>query len=207
MKKIMSVFLLVVILMTLSLSVQAAEMGSIQVNIKYNGQNITGGKLIAVRVGYPDWSEGVFKTVTDHETIEDFTKPLAATEIEELYLEQPNLFDSYSVDVKDGIAKFDDLPAGLYLIRQEKPADGYECLGSFLVTIPYNGVYDVTTDSKSELKRDPKPNPLKPPPINPDDKLPQTGQLTWPVPVMTVSGMLFFCLGLALTSGNGKEYL
>ena len=49
-----------------------------------------------------------------------------------------------------------------------------------------------------------KPKPDKPKPEKPE-KLPQTGVLTWPIPWMTLSGMVLFLIGWLLYKDSGKE--
>ena len=57
--------------------------------------------------------------------------------------------------------------------------------------------YDVTAAIKSELEREPETT--VPPSTQPEDpKLPQTGQLNWPVPVLAAAGLGLFTLGLIL---------
>ena len=198
MKRILPLILCVLMLCSFAISAQAAQDGSIEVKIKYNGQNVNGGELIAVRVGYMDLEAGAFKRLTDDRVIENIGQPSAVTAMQKYYKEATDKseFTVRKVRVKDGIAKFEDLTSGLYLIYQEKAADGYNKLAPFLVTVPYQGVYDVTVDSKSELEREPtEPGPTE---GDPDDKLPQTGQLNWPVPVMAAAGIILFLLGVVL---------
>ena len=51
----------------------------------------------------------------------------------------------------------------------------------------------------------PKPPGSTPPGKTPPPKLPQTGQLTWPIPVMVVMGLTLFALGWWLCFGNRKD--
>ena len=50
----------------------------------------------------------------------------------------------------------------------------------------------------------PKP-PGSPPGNTPPPRLPQTGQLTWPIPVMVVAGLTLFALGWWLCFGSRKD--
>ena len=58
-----------------------------------------------------------------------------------------------------GIAVFDDLKTGLYLIVQKQAAEGYDAIQPFLVTVPImeNGqyVYDVDAHPKARYNRSP----------------------------------------------------
>lgn len=108
----------------------------------------------------------------------------------------------------NGTAKADKLPIGLYLIVQDSPAAGYEAINPFLLMIPYvDGdelIYDVDASPKVETKKEetppettPENPPDTPPHHNPPGKLPQTGQLWWPVILLAASGMFFFMIGWA----------
>lgn len=113
----------------------------------------------------------------------------------------------------DGRAVFTELEAGLYLIMQQTAAAGYSAVNPFLVSIPMQQaqgegwLYDVDASPKAELKETQSPpqnTQTAAPPSG--TKLPQTGQLNWPVPVMAVAGMLFFALGWRMNSTkNGTK--
>lgn len=102
---------------------------------------------------------------------------------------------------KDGEIAFTGLDLGLYLLVQHKAAKGYETAAPFLVSVPMeeDGVlrYDVDASPKVELEKEPEPTSTTPP-APPDPRLPYTGQLNWPVPVLTVLGLGLLALGLAL---------
>ena len=102
---------------------------------------------------------------------------------------------------KKGIAEFRNLPFGLYLAVQETAASGYGQTKPFLVSVPYleDGayVYNVKADPKTDLEREVKPTPTeKPSTPSGGGKLPQTGQLWWPVPVLICMGLGCIAVGL-----------
>ena len=198
-RKPFSLLLALLLLVCLPLSAAAATKGdgSIEVQVVYNGTKITGGELIAVRVGYLDEENAMFRQVTDHAEIKDIGKQSAVTAMLKFYNNNKDKvqFDVYTAKVKEGKALFEELPKGLFLIYQEKSAAGYNNLSPFLVTIPYDGKTDVTASSKTELKKEPNPTPTTGPTTPTGSKLPQTGQLTWPVPVLACCGMAFFVIG------------
>lgn len=105
-----------------------------------------------------------------------------------------------------GTATFEDLELGLYLIIQETPAKGYSALKPFLVSVPYmvdgKYEYDVTAQVKSELERIPETTKA---PAPTDPKLPQTGQLNWPVPVLVVLGLLLLAAGWVTRYGKRQN--
>lgn len=120
----------------------------------------------------------------------------------------------------DGTVTADGLTLGLYLVMQHQPASGYEAIAPFLVSVPMleNGVYvyDVdATPKMSELTKVP-PQPVTPQEPAASDPaapaattqsvtLPQTGQLNWPVPVLTVAGLLLLLAGWYLRSRDKRE--
>lgn len=126
---------------------------------------------------------------------------------------------------EDGNATFSDLTFGLYLVVQKTAASGYGKTAPFLVSVPYlyadEYQYDVTSQPKTDLERevptkptgpttkptkptDPTTKPTKPtgPTTKPTTssgggkKLPQTGQLWWPVPVLACAGLGCIAVGL-----------
>ena len=108
-----------------------------------------------------------------------------------------------------GAARFEDLTLGLYLLVQETPAKGFSPAAPFVVSLPMmeegKYVYEVDATTKTELIPAPTtPAPTPPPPPD-DSKLPQTGQLNWPVPLMAVAGIGLFIMGWVLCFGRKKD--
>lgn len=104
---------------------------------------------------------------------------------------------------KTGTVTFSNRELGLYLIRQRAKSGYYESITPFVVTVPMNSdsgwVYDVTASPKVGT-------------VTPKDtayksvrRLPQTGQLNWPVPVLAVSGVALFSLGWAMTKDKHEK--
>ena len=186
----------------------AAETGSITVRVEHDGTKITGGELTAVKVGYPDAEDAVFRQVTNHAVIENIGKSTAVTQMQNFYSANKSsyTFGVYQAAVTDGVAKFEDIPEGLYLIWQETAASGYEKLSAFLVTVPYEGAMDVTAASKTALELEPEEE-TKPSSPSGNKKLPQTGQLEWPIPWLALAGMILFVLGWWLFFGKRKDSL
>lgn len=119
----------------------------------------------------------------------------------------------------DGVCSFPDLSTGLYLLVQRTAAEGYIALQPFLVTLPLadgdSWVYDVnatpkmgtyssTTTSTSTTSTTSTTSGTGNV-MGDTDKLPQTGQLNWPIPVLAVSGILLFFFGWAVVFGGKKE--
>lgn len=112
-----------------------------------------------------------------------------------------------AVSGSDGRVLFENLPVGLYLVGQ----DGFDSNGKvyfteiepFCVSVPMvneegNGwTYEI--EAMPKVKPVPKPTATPAPTDAPEDvKLPQTGMLRWPIPVMAVGGVVLFSIGWAL---------
>ena len=106
----------------------------------------------------------------------------------------------------NGKVTFGDLPVGLYLVVHTKKTEitlsdktkVVYTINPFLVSIPQKDDgqlnYDVVTKPKvSPDKEVTPPKKIVPPPPK---RVPQTGQLWWPVMVMGVAGALFVTFGL-----------
>ena len=103
---------------------------------------------------------------------------------------------------KSGVVTFDNLELGLYLIVQTKSISGYEKVAPFLVSVPLwdkdHYLYEINVSEKFEIKKEP-PTPGTPEtPDQPGDKLPQTGQVNWPMPVLLILGVALIVTGTAL---------
>lgn len=220
MKKIFSLLLAFALLCCLTLTVYAHDVPqerndcSIEVVVRYNGENISGGTLTAVKVGYVKEDDGnyFFSRVFDDIRLDDVHTADAVADLHKFYDANKSNYDFYkqTVNVTDGKGTFKGLSTGLYLIVQETAANGYSKLNPFLVSVPYmeNGEYQyhVTASIKSELEREPKPEPTDSPTTEPDDpELPDTGQLNWPIPLLVVSGLVLFTVGWVLRFGQKKE--
>lgn len=125
----------------------------------------------------------------------------------------------------DGTALFSGLEPGLYLVSAEEAATDTMryTAETFLVSVPNREAdsdtwdYDVSVVPKiqgTEIERpspspepsqsptpavSPTPAPSASPAVSPSptpaDSLPQTGQLRWPIPVLTILGMLLVLIG------------
>jgi len=122
-----------------------------------------------------------------------------------------------------GVLKFSDLPVGVYLVMQRNINDDYENIDAFLMYLPMTSAdgtdweYEMNAEPKLEVKisgddeeteiiikepETPLGNTEEPddlvdigdeePPLA---MLPATGLLQWPIPVMTVAGLLLFGAG------------
>lgn len=215
-RRIFSLLLALMLLGSLAISVSARELpdltktGSISITMKYGGEPIPGGELTLYRVGVPEEYDSNYYFVPtaefsgcvksfDNIGSESLAKKLADYAKEEWKIE------SIAVG-KSGTVKFSDLAVGLYLVVQSKETEGFVSIDPFLVSVPrhLDGKYVYDIDGTSKMDRIKKvTEPTKPP--RPSDELPQTGQLNWPVPMLTSGGLLLFALGWYLRFGKKKE--
>ena len=112
-------------------------------------------------------------------------------------------FDIAPVEMdSDGTASFSDLEVGLYLVMQAKQGTGDSnfVIAPFLVSIPYRNpdgslTYDVNAQTKPiGIAWIPPESPDEP---DKPKKLPQTGQLWWPVMALGAAGAAFIIAGVA----------
>ncbi len=106
-----------------------------------------------------------------------------------------------------GLVREKDLPLGLYLIVQKEAKDGYSAIKPFLVTVPQrdlhgNYVYkvDATPKPGTEVMPTPTRKPTPTPTLAP--RLPQTGQLWWPVWVLAAAGIGCLVIGVVLRKND-----
>jgi len=218
MKRIVTVLVLISVLLSLPLMASAHDVPqerndcSIEIIVRYDGKNVNGGTLTAIKVGYVDEEDGnyyFYQEMTGLK-IEDIASPEATALQKEFYTTNKENYEFYTQTqpVKDGVATFSDLSTGLYLIVQEKAAYGFSKLGAFLVSVPYmvDGEYQyhVTATIKTELEREAESTASTTEPEEP--KLPQTGQLSWPIPMMAVGGMAMIVLGCILRIRKKEQY-
>lgn len=165
------------------------------------GEAVPGGTLCFYQVARPVGGVWVYT-----EAFQECGLPLEDPGAADLSLQ----LDTYAqdLDIKgreiavgdDAVLEIADLPPGLYLAGQITPAEGYSPIRPFLVSVPTltdgEYVFDVDATPKLELKKN---TPPPPPPTPPAKKLPQTGQLWWPVLALAAAGMLLILLGIKKT--------
>lgn len=224
MKKFAVLFLSAALLLSLSLSVFAAQVpdtdrrGSMTFFMDWEGEPLNSGSLTVVRVGEirednGDYSFAWIEELSDSglslDDLEDSGLHLAVAElVASLELE------SLSTEIAEGEAVFSDLPTGLYLVTQEAPCEGFAPLRPFLISLPQRDgdayIYDLNVKPKVSLETKPT-EPSKPTeptePTEPGEPdLPQTGQLNWPISVLAVSGLAFLTVGCFLRFGKKERH-
>lgn len=181
--------------------------GSINISMRCGNFAVPGGTLTLYRVGDIHEEDGNYSFVPSAsftgcvDVFDDIQSPALAQKLADYAKE--NKIPCRTLDINErGKITFNVEP-GLYLLVQEKAAEGYLPASPFLVSVPMNEdgsyIYDVDASPKVELEEAPLPTPTptpKPP------TLAQTGQLNWPVPVLAILGLCLFSLGWLMRFGK-----
>ena len=227
-KRLPALFLAVLLLCTVGVTAAAhnvpdlSRKGSITVTMHQGETVVSGGSLTLYRVGEVREEDGNYSFALTGDFTgcgQSLTNIQSAQLAKNLaqYVADHDLIGTTREINSSGTVTFPQLTLGLYLLVQNKAASGYNKAEPFLVSVPMreNGtyVYDVNASPKVEVEKASEPdNPLPVKPSSPtspqyvksQSKLPQTGQLNWPVPVLAVSGMCLFAIGWMLRSGKKK---
>lgn len=184
---------------------------SITVSMTYKGKAVRGGKLALYKVGDVAENDGNYSFVPveairgDIPAFGNIESPELAGELCKLESKLTPVTVLPKKVGEDGNATFSDLTFGLYLVVQKTAASGYGKTAPFLVSVPYlyadEYQYDVTSQPKTDLEREVPTKPTSPttkPTTSSGGgkKLPQTGQLWWPVPVLACAGLGCIAVGL-----------
>ena len=201
--------------------------GSISAKMLYDGQPVGGGSLVLYRVGDILESDGNYSfTLTDSfkgsgASLTNISDPALAKSLAD-YAKTNNPSGTPVVIGADGTVLVQSLNLGLYLLVQDKAADGFEVISPFLVSVPMyeNGayIYEVNAEPKlSALTKTPATDPgtsggggssgvgSSSGSSSGMGTLPKTGQLNWPVPVLSALGLCLFFLGWMLRFGSQRK--
>lgn len=217
-RRILLVVLSVMLLMAVTLNVSASNTidldrtGSITIRAVDNGKPLKDLKLTCIHIAKLQVVKGQYEYIRFYDGMEltgDIYSEDLAQRLHVFVTDNSSNYKFSKLEVradKDGTVVFENRAPGLYLIIQEEnyTLDGvkYDRLSPFVVTIPYNGTYDVDATTKPSLDV----IPTDPPPTTePPPHLPQTGQLNWPIPVMASVGIVLFVLGWILCSRTRKD--
>ena len=191
--------------------------GSITLTLQYDGKPLSGGSFALYRVGTVTEKDGDYSFTTAGTGFSAFSGSLdkldaALAQKLKDYADSQKLQPVASAKNSGGKAVFSKVTPGLYLVVQTQRCSGYEPLSPFLVSVPMNedGHYRYDIDAAGKFKPTPEPSnpntPDKPStPDKPGNRLPQTGQLNWPVPVLAGTGLVLFALGWWLCFGQRKK--
>lgn len=222
-KRIVSLLLALMLLGAVSMTGYAHEVpdynqrGSISITMEYRDEPVSGGTLTLYRVADVDFDGGnYFFTYTEDFAecsvpVTELSSSGISTALAEIAKDKKLTGVTQTLD-ENGKTTFIDLEIGLYLLIQEEATSGFKKVNPFLVSVPYyedgHYIYDVDTAPKNlpGPETEPSTEPTTEP-TNPGNKLPQTGQTNWPVPVMAAVGMLLITAGFCLkTSAKKKTY-
>ncbi len=199
------------------------RIGSISITFTYYDETdkttkpVTGGNTVGLYKVANVVVDNGYKFVTDERfasagEIPDTSEALDAANLD-LAKKMAAIAENIAFDVQpkamdaQGKVTFEGLEVGLYLVTQAARGEGDNkfYLTPFLITIPQKNpdgslVYDVDAKSKplgiGKEKVPTPPTPSKP------RRLPQTGQLWWPVMVFGGLGVLMLCFGMIRKNRN-----
>ena len=195
--------------------------GSLSITFTYDGIPISDGNKVGIfKVadavsdnGYKFIWNGEFTAVgTMPENLDAVNGELAEKLVNIARDKKVPLYrNSQELDEKGNVT-FNDLGVGLYLVVHAKKVEitlsdkskVTYTINPFLVSIPQKEdgklVYDVVTNPKVSPEKTTTPPPKKPTP--PPKRVPQTGQLWWPVFVLGIAGMIFITVGFVRKAKN-----
>lgn len=164
-----------------------SKTGSIEVTMKDDSKPVAGEELTLLQVAaagtgdspdnrgfsfvYTNEFAGQSLNLNDEKTVEnsETAKTLLA------FAQKNEITGDTAVSGADGVIKFGGLQAGLYLVWNSKPVNGYQTMDPFLVTVPVqmkdeNGKvtgysYDVQADPKMQQLSTFKPCVVSDPPV------------------------------------------
>ena len=192
---------------------------SITVTMTYQEKALGGGTLALYKVGDVAEEDGNYSFVPvaairqDFAQFGDIQSPELAGKLSKLESKLTPVTALPQKVGENGKVTFLDLPFGLYLVVQKTAPAGYGKTEPFLVSLPYleegEYQYDVASQPKTDLEREvttkPTTSPTTKPASSSGGKLPQTGQLWWPVPVLACGGLGCIVVGLFRRRRAGDE--
>lgn len=212
-KTIASIFSVLLIICMLSTSSYAAEdidgfdinkKGNVSISFRYNSEVVSGGTLTVFKVADVSDSDGALQFVLSEDFTEsgidlnDFSESNLALSLSAFASEKNVNGKTLAVSDKGNVT-FNELDTGLYLFKQLSPANGYNPITPFLVSMPMNSdgeyLYNIDASPKVQISKI-YIEPTMPYVEKPKEgKLPQTGQLNWPIPVLTIIGLVLLIVG------------
>ncbi len=223
-RQLFSMFAIILLLVCLAVpafadaGIDMERNSSIELSCFYESTPVSGGNLLLYQVAAVESDDGnyYFRLVEalggGKLTQEDLDRSALAGELAAHagLRELSGREESFGAD---GHIRFQNLKPGLFLLVQTRPAPGYERMDPVLVSVPFMDpktgeyTYDVDATVKPAVIREtePTPTPSPSPTPTPGPKLPQTGQLNWPVPVLAGAGVFFILLGLWLLGSDRRR--
>lgn len=214
-KKILSLIAVMALLCAMCTTVFAHDVpdltktGTITLTMKSGETPVSGGTLTAIRIGEVYEFDGNydFRLVGDFAAdgafVEDYNQDLA-DKMAKIAEDKKTAGETKTIGA-DGKVVFSGLELGLYLFVQTKPADGYYTANPFIMGVPQleNEVYVYEVDATPKVGVEPEPTTVTT--LPPEPTVPETGQLNWPVPVMSFGGIALVACGFLLCYSGKKE--
>ena len=210
------VIILLTLLLVSSLTVTAfahpvpdlAENGSFTFKLALDDKKLDDGKLKLCKVGEVLEVDGdfVFAPIAEFADVEaDYTRIADALFAKELLTLAKELELEYiTAPIDDGAAVFENVPTGLYVVFQDAAdaTKGFAAMNPFLISMPkfQDNEYVTQVEAEPKVGLETIPPTTTPPP----GRVPQTGQLNWPVPVMACAGAVLFIFGFVLWTGRKR---
>ena len=191
------------------------QKGSLTIVMQWNGTELDDGQLSICKIADIDPETAGFILIEPLQggslSLENPTDPSVAKKAAGLVLNKQ--LPMQSAPIRKGSSSFSDLETGLYLVYQssQDASSGFAPITPYLISVPYlsDGKYVMDVKAKPKVPLEETPTvPTEPEPRKPTDaRLPQTGQLNWPVPILVVGGLILFLFGWFLYfDGNKKKH-
>lgn len=170
------------------------QQGSISVTMRYDGDPVSGGELTLYRVGDIREDDGNYSFVLTEQfasakvALDRVQSPETAKKLAE-YAKQQKISGETQIISTKGTASFENLQPGLYLLVQQKAAQGNYAVNPFLVTLPMRegDIYSYHVDASPKVSPVPVESPKNP-------EQPKTGQSGWPIWTFILSGTALIVL-------------
>lgn len=177
--------------------------GSITINVTYNGKAVSGGEVGLIKVADLVETEDTldYKCTSTFKGCEDALREMDPLTIGSTLMKKVTSSTKKNTKTinSKGQAVYSGLTPGVYLVVQTKAADGYKSFDPIVIELPIpedtGWNYDVDASPKLEVEKSTTTQATTTTP--PPKKLPQTGQLNWPIPVLATAGAILIVLGLA----------
>lgn len=196
---------------------KSVEKGSLTVELTYEDEPVLGGEFTLYHVAKLVEKDSSYA----YEFTDNFEKcNLNINDLNDKDLPKA-LWNFIKLNGIDGVSKrvnnnskseFNNIESGLYLAVQTKNSDGFKIAAPFLAEVPlYNpqsNKWEYNAEAFPKLEPDDVTITTTQPeePITmPSDRLPHTGQLNWPVPVLAFAGMVLIILGIVMYNGGKKR--
>lgn len=148
MRKLFALFAVGLMLTVLLSNVAAAGPGSLRIELKEHGNPIKGAEVRICKAGHPVQGGYILANEYGGGFVTEMDVMLPA--LAQWLAEKGGAYTSENTDT-EGIAAFYGLEEGLYLVIQEKSAEGYTPIVPFLITLPWDGnVWEITASPKTE---------------------------------------------------------